>query len=149
MALKGRGMQIEAEIRLSATDISRFTEQATDFLGEAGVDARAAHHVALIFDELLTNLVSHAAGANQLAAVRMWIDADQVQGEIVDAGPPFDPRSTTDPNVNTDLAERSVGGLGLFLVKRFASGISYTSEGGRNRTWFAVPRVPVQPKGSE
>jgi anti-sigma regulatory factor (Ser/Thr protein kinase) len=77
------------------------------------------------------------------------LDADQVQGEIVDAGPPFDPRSSTHPDVNADLAERSVGGLGLFLVKRFASGLSYTSERGRNRTWFAVSRASGQAKGSE
>lgn len=142
-------MQIEAEITVAAADISRFTERATDFLSKAGVDARAAHHVALIFDELLTNLATHGGSANQTATVRVRLDADQVQGEIVDAGPPFDPRSSTHPDVNADLAERSVGGLGLFLVKRFASGLSYTSEGGRNRTWFSVPRAPAQAKGSE
>jgi serine/threonine-protein kinase RsbW len=142
-------MQIEAEITVAAADISRFTERATDFLSEAGVDARATHHVALIFDELLTNLATHGGSAKQTATVRVWIEADQVQGEILDAGAPFDPRSTTDPDVGSALAERPVGGLGLFLVKRFASGLSYTSERGRNRTWFAVSRASGQAKGSE
>lgn len=142
-------MQIEAEIKVAPAEISGFTERATDFLTSAGVDARTTHHVTLIFDELLTNLVTHGGSANRTATVRVWIEADDVQGEIVDTGPPFDPRSTTDPDVSIDLAERPVGGLGLFLVKRFASGLSYTSERGRNRTWFAVSRASGQAKGSE
>ncbi len=69
-------MHIEAEIAVSAPAISRFTEQTSDFLDGEGVDARTVHHVCVVLDELLTNLINHGGGPEQTAAVCVRIELD-------------------------------------------------------------------------
>jgi anti-sigma regulatory factor (Ser/Thr protein kinase) len=63
-----------------------------------------------------------------------------VTGEIIDSGSPFDPREAPEPDLDSNTTERRVGGLGLFLVRRFASALEYAQRNGENYTTFAVPR---------
>ena len=134
-------MQLEADINVMAQEISNLTERATDFLSEHGVDARAAHHVALVLDELLTNLATHGGASGQTAKVRISIEAGHVRGEVDDNGPAFDPRTAPEPDVSADIADRPIGGLGLLLVRRLTSGLDYVRRDGRNCTTFSVPRT--------
>src|SRR5262245_8348705 len=102
-------MRFEAEIAIAAATIGQLSERVTDFLSERGVDGRAAHHVALVVEEMLTNLATHGGSADQSAVVRIAIEPAHVQGEIIDTGPPFDPRTSADPDVTADLADRPIG----------------------------------------
>jgi anti-sigma regulatory factor (Ser/Thr protein kinase) len=133
-------MHIEAEIPVSAPAISQFAEQTSDFLDSKGIDARTVHHVCVVLDELLTNLISHAGAPEQRAAIRIWIEPEGVQGQIIDSAPPFDPRSGPDPDISAGIGERPIGGLGLYLVRKFTSAIDYVCRDGRNYTTFLVPR---------
>jgi anti-sigma regulatory factor (Ser/Thr protein kinase) len=134
-------MKIEAEVAVAAPAIGQFTERATDFLSEGGVDARATHHVALILDEILCNLISHAGSGGQTATVRLSIEPSAVRGEIIDSGPPFDLRTTSDPDVTAPIDERPIGGLGLFLIRRLTSTLDYARNDNRNCTTFSVARA--------
>ena len=140
-------MQFEADVTIAAPEISKLTEQTADFLSQRGVDARAAHHVALVLDELLSNLATHGGSANQTAKIRISIEPGQVRGELVDAGPSFDPRTAPDPDVSADIADRPIGGLGLLLVRRLTSGLEYVRRDRRNYTAFSVPRTTQQAEG--
>jgi len=133
-------MQLEAEVILSPSAISRFTERAGIFLDRGGVDERAIHHVCVVLDEILTNVMTHGGHAGGSAAVRIVIDAAHVRGEIAEGGAPFDPRAADDPDVSARLADRPVGGLGLFLVRRLASVLEYERRDDRNYTMFSVAR---------
>lgn len=133
-------MQLESTVRITKPAISRFTEEVTEFLGSGGVDARASHHVALVLDEMLTNLLTHGENAYERAEVRITIEPDCVRTELVDSGPPFDPRSTADPNLAIPIADRPIGGLGLFLVRQVTSALDYARRDDRNCTTFTVPR---------
>lgn len=142
-------MQLERDVIMAAPAISDFTEQASDFLAENGVDSRAVHHVALVLDEMLINLAMHGGLADRTVSVRLSIEPAAVQGEIVDGGKPFDPRATADPDVTAKMADRPVGGLGLFLVRKLTSSLDYVRRDGRNFTIFAVPRTSSMPTGEE
>jgi anti-sigma regulatory factor (Ser/Thr protein kinase) len=48
---------------------------------------------------------------------------------IEDDGPRFDPLSLPPPDVTAGLAERPVGGLGLFLVRQLMDVVSYDRVG--------------------
>jgi anti-sigma regulatory factor (Ser/Thr protein kinase) len=121
--------------------IAGLTGRVLAFLEEHKVEPRAAHHVALIVEELLTNVGTHGNCRETPARIRVGVEPDRVTGEIVDAGSPFDPRQTPDPELETDAADRPIGGLGLFLVRRFASTLEYAQRNGENYTTFAVPRA--------
>jgi len=132
--------RFEAKVKARTQDISDLTERVGGFLHDGGVDTRAAHHVGMILDELLTNLATHGGADDADAAVRISIEKERVFVEISDSGPPFDPRSTPDPDVAAPIEDRDIGGLGLFLMRKLASDIHYDRSEARNHTSFAISR---------
>lgn len=130
----------EAEVRARPQEISELTERAGDFLSGRGIDGRTAHHVTMILEELLTNLGTHGGVTDEPATVRILIEPERVLAEVIDAGPQFDPRSAPDPDLSGSVEQRSVGGLGLFLMRKLASELDYVRSAGCNRTSFAVTR---------
>lgn len=133
-------MSFERQLLAQPAAISALTEAVMDYLAGSGVDARTAHHVALAFDELLTNLGSHGNSADKLATVRLVVEPGMVKAEVIDSGPTFDIRSVPDPDLSRSIEDRQVGGLGLFLIRQLACEIGYDRRDGMNRTSFAVRR---------
>jgi serine/threonine-protein kinase RsbW len=130
----------ETEVLPQPDAISALTEQVMDYLAGAGVDARTTHHVGLAFDELLTNLGTHGGSPDTLAKVRVMVEPGKVCAEIRDAGPPFDIREAAEPALTDNIEDREVGGLGLFLIRQFASEIGYERTDGMNCTKFVIMR---------
>jgi anti-sigma regulatory factor (Ser/Thr protein kinase) len=52
---------------------------------------------------------------------------------VEDDGPQFDPLSLPLPDVTAGLADRRVGGLGVFLVRKTMDSVSYARIAGRNQ----------------
>jgi serine/threonine-protein kinase RsbW len=130
----------ERQLLARPAAISALTDAVMDYLAAEGVDTRATHHVALVLDELLTNLGSHGNSADKPATVRVFVEPDRVKAEVIDSGPAFDIRTAPDPDLSQDIEERAIGGLGLFLVRQFASEIGYDRRDGVNCTTFAIKR---------
>ena len=49
-----------------------------------------------------------------------------------DSGKPFDPLAREDPDITLSADERGIGGLGIFLTKRFMDSVSYEYRDGEN-----------------
>ena len=74
----------------------------------------------LCLDELITNTILHGlqGAQNRLIRVRMNISAQWLEIIIKDDAPQFDPFvQAPAPDLDQDLDERQVGGLGVHLVK--------------------------------
>ena len=132
--------QFEDEVATDPAAIAQSTERVTHFLQTSGVDARAVHHVALVLEELLTNVATHGGGPAEPSRIRIAIEPNRIAGEILDSGSPFDPRSGPPPDLTESIEDRPIGGLGLYLVNRLTSELDYSRIGARNRTRFSVAR---------
>lgn len=120
--------------------MSDLTGKVMAFLDERGVDTRATHHVALVFEEVLTNLATHGNCRDLPAKVAVKVASDRIIGEIIDAGPAFDPRLAPEPPVASAAADRPVGGLGLHLVRKLSADLEYARRNGENYLKFAISR---------
>lgn len=130
---------------LDADGISAGVERAQTWLEEdAGVDARAAMHVALTLDELLTNAATHGGAQGREAQVRLEVEADRVGVEITDPAAPYDPRQAPEPDVDASLEQRPVGGLGVHLVMKLSRDLDYSRDKDRNRTHYWIARSVLQ-----
>jgi serine/threonine-protein kinase RsbW len=132
-----------AELTAKPDAISALTQRVTKFLAESAVDARAVHHVALVLDELLTNVATYGGTVETPASIGVTILSDRVTAEVVDAGMMFDPR--VDQNLDTvaSVEDVPVGGWGLLLARRVTEGLAYERVGGQNRTTFSIRRTPL------
>jgi serine/threonine-protein kinase RsbW/sigma-B regulation protein RsbU (phosphoserine phosphatase) len=131
----------EVDILATPEAISGLTEKILAFLEEQQVDARATHHVALVVEELVTNLGMHGNCLDKPATVRITVELTQVNGEIVDTGPPFDPAKAPTPDINAPISERPIGGLGLHLVREFTKSFEYLHRDDKNFTRFSIARA--------
>lgn len=67
-----------------------------------------------------------------------WVEVDVDKGESYltlefrDGGVEFDPLAKEDPDINTSIEERKVGGLGIFLCKQMMDYLEYRFEDGCN-----------------
>ncbi len=120
--------------------ISHLTDEVMAFLDEQGVEVRAAHHTALVLDEVLTNLATHGDCTDQPARVALTVEPGRVTGEIVDKGPPFDPRLAPDPDLHAPADDRPIGGLGLYLVRKLSCSLEYARRNDENCMTFAISR---------
>jgi serine/threonine-protein kinase RsbW len=132
-----------AELTAKQEAISALTKRVTAFLADCDIDARGAHHMVLVLDELLTNVAVHGTG-EAAVSVRLTISPDRVTAEVVDDGAMFDPRVERNPDVSAGAERRSIGGLGLWLVHQVTEDLAYEWAGERNRTTFSICRAPAE-----
>lgn len=108
------------------------------------LDTFATHHawsdearfqVSLALEEVLMNVISHGSRESQPANVRVSLSQDDrdVTLEITDDGIAFDPQQAPAPDLESDLDERPVGGLGVFLVQQLMDSVDYRRDAGWNR----------------
>ena len=93
----------------------------------------------LILEELGLNAMTYGGASS----VRIVIseEADEVTIEISDDGGAFDPlNDAPQPDVNAELEQRSIGGLGIHLVRTLTNDLTYRREGGRNHLTLVTRR---------
>ena len=88
----------------------------------------------LVFEEIFTNIVRHGhnGGGERQIVVRVSLDGNQLVLEFEDDGPEFDPTLAAAPVTPKSIEEARVGGLGIALVRKIASGMRYARRGDRN-----------------
>ncbi len=132
--------RLDLPLALDKASISAAVETAQDWLEGGGVDARAAMHVALTLDELLTNASTHGGGEGRPAQVRLEVRPDRVEVEILDPGAAYDPTSAPAPDLGSSLEDRPIGGLGVHLVMKLSRDLAYARDQDRNRTNYWIAR---------
>ncbi len=91
---------------------------------------KLSHRMEVSLDEILANLVSYSTASQ--AEISLHGEDTLFTLTFRDNGLPFDPTRAKDPDVAARPAERPIGGLGIFIVKKMASSMRYTRANGQN-----------------
>jgi anti-sigma regulatory factor (Ser/Thr protein kinase) len=94
------------------------------------IDPGALYPLEVCLEEVFANLVLH--GKATFATVRLAQRAGTAQLEIIDDGALFDPTRAAQQQVSGPLADVQIGGLGIGLIHRFATAITYRRDGDHN-----------------
>ena len=89
----------------------------------------------LAIDELIANVANYAyaSGKGEVTVRFAFDETDRmVSITFIDEGVPYDPLKKRDPDVTLSAAERQIGGLGIFLVKKTMDSMEYKRENGCN-----------------
>ena len=89
----------------------------------------------MAIDEIFCNIASYAYGeAAGDASVLFNYDEEKHQASITfaDSGVAFNPLEMKEPDVTLSAAERKIGGLGIFLVKKTMDEMVYQRQEGKN-----------------
>lgn len=123
-------------------------QQLSAFLARHQVGGRALFASELVLEELLANFVSHAFddGLARQMDLQVLLTHDQIELQFSDDGRAFDPTAQPDPPQPTSIDGARPGGLGLMLVRRWASRVDYRRDAGRNHVTVVIARpAPAGP----
>lgn len=96
---------------------------------------KAQMQIDVALDEIFSNISRYAYGDDDgIATVRFVFDEQNRIATICfyDKGVPYNSLDKTDPDVTLPAVERTVGGLGIFLVKKLMDNITYEYRDGTN-----------------
>ena len=94
-----------------------------------------AFKILLICEEMMTNLRQHANFQDNPPVITLslnMIAQDQAELIITENAKPFDLLAFPKPDTTIPLKERQTGGLGLYLIKKYAQSIDYNYANGCN-----------------
>lgn len=117
------------ELKVKASDESMQT--VNDFIHSvlpAGCDVMLLNQIDLAVEEIFVN-IAHYSGADQAEVLCGYHVSGDGSGQLTmifkDGGKPFNPLEREDPDLTLSAEERKIGGLGIFLTKKFMDSVEY------------------------
>lgn len=111
-------------------------------LARHGIDRAARADVRLIVEELACNAIEHGGPGAEVGQHQLDVHIDIVDAlltlEFRDTGPPFDPTSAPRPDIESDILDRPLGGLGVHLIRELAESVDYQRVGDHNALRVAL-----------
>lgn len=134
----------QIELRNDMDELERLADFAREIGETEGLSADQRFALELCLEEAVTNIIMHG-GLKDKKQPHIWVtlasDAPALTIILEDDARPFDPTSVPPPQAAASLEEARIGGAGLPLMHKLATGMSYEFRDGRNRLTlsFAAP----------
>lgn len=129
-------MPILTEIVLPAKleHLQTFLDRISQCARGQGLPEKRIHEIELVVEEVLVNIFNYAypEGDGEVTVICRTDEEGHLIIETIDNGLPFDPLSREDPDLTQDIAERQIGGLGVFLMKTLMDEVHYRRENDKN-----------------
>ena len=125
------------ELTIAATveNIGTVTDFVDAQLEALDCPMKAQMQINIAIDELFGNIAHYAYNPDVgEATVRVEVEEEPLSVIItfIDGGVPYDPLQAAEPDTTLSAEERTLGGLGIFMVRKSMDEITYRYENGRN-----------------
>lgn len=109
---------------------------------QVGFSEKEIYSIQLAADEASSNVIEHAYAGVEDGKIEIACNANSGELKIVirDRGTSFNPSSVPEPNVNANLSERKIGGLGMYLMRKLMDEVAYESSPETGNTLTMVKR---------
>lgn len=113
------------------------------------IDQAIRDDVRLIVEELASNAIDHGGAdvsqsPEHALSVHLVLDGELLRLEFRDNGKAYDPLATPDPDLDADVEERAIGGLGIFLIRQLADDIAYERRDNLNILRIHLRHPPLE-----
>ncbi|MDO5581467.1 MAG: ATP-binding protein [Planctomycetia bacterium] len=135
----------ENELTLEASPenlgkVLEFVEALPEF---AVLRPKDQNQLMICIEEIFVNIV-HYAYSGQTGSITVQCgfeeETNQFRLRFIDAGIPFNPLEAKDPDISLPPEDRQIGGLGIFIVRKFMDRIDYQNIDGKNILTLAKNR---------
>jgi len=124
-------MRLLLNIKLPAKleNLGRWMNGVSECARVQGFDEKKIGKIELALEEALVNICKYSYPDEPGdAEVNCKQDNGRFIIEIIDSGIPFDMSSLPAPDVTSNIEERKIGGLGIFLIKKMVDEVKYRRE---------------------
>lgn len=108
-------------------NLAQVTQFARSIAIDSGLGEREADDIELAVDEAITNVIEHAylGDPSGIIQINCALDRNEFIIEIRDEGNPIDPKKYRSPKISGPISERSIGGLGLFFMRKLMDKVEF------------------------
>jgi len=129
-------MDLLLQIKLPAVleNLTQFIESVSDCARAQGFGQKRLSQIEVAMDEALVNIVhySYPDKSGDAEVVCSIDDKNRFIIEIMDWGLPFNVLSLDEPDLISDISERKVGGVGVFIIRKLMDDVKYRYEDNKN-----------------
>ena len=127
-------MQRTIELNNDIAEIPQLSAFIDSFAEEAGLDFSLTMSLNLAMEEAVVNVMEYAYPEGTVGKVNISASAegDDVEFVISDSGTAFDPTAKDEVNIDLEVEDRQIGGLGIHLVRNIMDDIKYERKDGKN-----------------
>ncbi|MGA2918167.1 ATP-binding protein [Methanoregula sp.] len=129
-------MQEDSFLRVITSDINEIPEISAcleTLMRAHGFPEDDILDTQLAVEEAITNIIVHGyrdAGGEITVSCRAG--NGNVEVRLEDRAGPFDPLTIPEPDLASEVEERKIGGIGIFLIRQVMDEIRYRFEEGKN-----------------
>ena len=126
--------EIKITVKNRIEDLLRVNSVFESFATQHEIGGRLRYHLLVSIEEILTNIIKYGfdeEGVHPIHITFRHIN-EKVEMEFEDRGREFNPLEISEPDLDTPIENRQLGGLGIHLVKKMMDEAKYRREGDRN-----------------
>ena len=124
-------MKVEAKLD-NLAQVTMFVDEQLEKI-ECPMKTQMQMDVAL--EEIFVNIASYAYGEETGMAEIIFDykpETNDIYLTFIDSGVQYDPLAKEDPDITLSAAERQIGGLGIYMVKKSMDDVQYEYKDGQN-----------------
>ena len=135
--------QLELEVKAKLENLAVIGDFITEAMKKLGIEEET-FQVQLAVDEACTNIIEHAYSGESEKPIKILcsMSGNNLVIDIRDWGKPFDPDSIPQPDIESELFERKLGGRGIFLMKQMMHEVRYVFHAGRYNELIMTKHLP-------
>jgi anti-sigma regulatory factor (Ser/Thr protein kinase) len=125
---------MEIKISNKLSELDTLNRNLTAFGQRHSLTSNVVRDLNLALEEIFTNIVScaYTDDREHEITVRLSVQAEEVTAEVEDDGQSFNPLQAPEADIMSPLEERTIGGLGIHLVRKLMDAMAYKREGDKN-----------------
>ncbi len=129
-------MEILSQITLPADfgNLLALITSVADSAAKQGFSSRIISRISVAAEEAIVNIIRYAYPDTKgnIRVTCMKDISDDLIIEIEDSGTPFNILEKKDPHLSSGIKDREVGGLGIYIIKKFTDELYYRRENEKN-----------------
>jgi sigma-B regulation protein RsbU (phosphoserine phosphatase) len=113
--------------------LAQMLEETTTEIKKYFKDIKWVNRLKVCMEEILVNIIDYSGSKNVYISCEFLENEKALRFEFADEGTPYNPlENDSEVDIDSDIDERKIGGLGIFLYTTIMDKIEYRYENGKN-----------------
>jgi phosphoserine phosphatase RsbU/P len=132
----GKSVRTRQVVRLKndLIELKKLAKFVDSFCINNKISIQISKKINLVLDEIVTNIISYAYEDDKAHEIDIVLEfnENEILVKIEDDGKEFNPLEIPEPDIESSLEDREIGGLGVFFVKDIMDNIKYKRKNQKN-----------------
>ena len=142
-----KNAEVKLTVKNRIEDLLRVNSIFESFATQHDIGGKLRYHLLVSIEEILTNIIKYGFDEQGVHPIHITFrnDSGAIEMEFEDRGREFNPLEVGEPDLDSPIEDRQLGGLGIHLVKNMVDVAQYRRVGDRNILLLRKTRQAAAP----